>query len=135
MHTFSFYSVSPAVADALRERFSSSIEGDLIKAKTPLGYVTLQYDYNQPSGQLTISVVDKPFAVTNGMIETNLRDEINTIAAAIESKAKTPGYPVPVAPVAPPVATPPLPVVAPESIPEKTEVAQTVAVEPPVQTV
>lgn len=140
MHTFSFYSISNAQADALREKFGKAIEGNMVKGKTPLGEVALQYNYSPASGQLTISVIEKPFVITNGMIETHLRDELNTIAAelaqeeavdreheerrvkgkkATESEAKaTPGLPV---------VAPPSPATVPAPTPTKKEALQKVA--------
>lgn len=126
-NTFSFYSVSSDVADTLRSAFASSIEADnIVRGKTPLGEVELQYDYSAASGQLTIVVLKKPYFVSMGMIQDHLRDALNSCAAHLAANAVE-AKPVPV----PPTEAPPAPSSAPEPIPAKTEEAQTVVAAPP----
>lgn len=124
-NTFCFYSISQEVADAVLAGITaskdSSIEGNIIKGKTPLGEVTLQYDYVPQSKVVTVSILSKPFIVSSGMIETQIRDALNTEAALIESKRKVESA------VIPQEATPLIPSTGPGQIPAPKEVVQTVA--------
>ena len=118
-HTLTFYSVSQVQVDYLLNDLVStggSVNGDVAEAKTVLGPLKVQVDFNSRSGQLAVTVLEKPLMLTVNAIENAIRQALADAPVDTTEAAQT-------EPPADPVAVQPVP----EETPSTMESSQTEA--------
>ena len=76
-NTLTFYSVSKVQVDRLLEHLGlTPDEEGMVSGETPLGKLTCQVAYVEPSGQLSVTVIDKPMFLTFATIEAHVKDAL-----------------------------------------------------------
>jgi hypothetical protein len=86
-NTLTFYSIAKVQVDRLLEHLGlTPDEEGMVSGETPLGKLTCQVAYVESSGQLSVTVIDKPHLLTFATIETHIKSAM-TAAEAVPVEA------------------------------------------------